>query len=117
MVNNSFWFEIAIVSIIFAIGNILFGHFEEHTSKLRRVIKYFLALILIVSVSMYFGRTIAMSILLLLFVPVIYIHAIVLPKNGINGWTAEPRDKYYEFRGWDKKIKKPNPPTQDPPRG
>lgn len=23
-----------------------------------------------------------------------------LPKKGINGWTAEPREKYYALRGW-----------------
>jgi len=22
----------------------------------------------------------------------------------INGWTGEPKSKYYEFRGWDKPI-------------
>jgi hypothetical protein len=31
---------------------------------------------------------------------VVYIHAIWLPKHGINGWTGEPRDKYFELRGW-----------------
>jgi hypothetical protein len=43
-----------------------------------------------------------MLILALFFLPVVYIHAISLPKNGINGWTAEPKEKYYELRGWDK---------------
>jgi hypothetical protein len=27
--TNSLWFEVAIVSIIYAVGNIVFGHFEE----------------------------------------------------------------------------------------
>jgi hypothetical protein len=31
---------------------------------------------------------------------VIYVHAIWLPRNGVNGLTAEPRDKYYALRGW-----------------
>lgn len=31
--TDSLWFEIAIVSIIFALGNILMGHFEEQTPK------------------------------------------------------------------------------------
>jgi hypothetical protein len=34
-----------------------------------------------------------------------YIHAVWLPSKGINGWTAEPRDKYYQLRGWKKKDK------------
>ena len=31
------WYEIAIISAVFAIGNILFGHFEEMTPKWRRI--------------------------------------------------------------------------------
>lgn len=100
--TNSFWFEIAIVSIIYTIGNIVFGHFEEHTPKVKRIGKYILTLLLIVSLSYYFGRTVALSILALLFIPVIYIHTILLPKKGINGLTGEPKEKYYELRGWDK---------------
>jgi len=34
--TNSLWFEVAIVSIIYAVGNIVFGHFEERTPKFRR---------------------------------------------------------------------------------
>jgi hypothetical protein len=28
----------------------------------------------------------------------------MLPKKGINGWTGEPKSKYYEYRKWDKDI-------------
>ena len=31
------WFEVALAATIFAVGNILFGHFEERTPKWRRV--------------------------------------------------------------------------------
>ncbi len=33
-------------------------------------------------------------------VAVSIIHAWWLPKHGINGLTGEPKDKYYELRGW-----------------
>lgn len=99
---DSIWFEIAIVRMIYAIGNIFFGHFEEQTPKIRRLGKYMLTLLLIISLSTYFSRIVAMTILGLFFLPVLYIHIIVLPKKGINGWTGEPREKYYELRGWDK---------------
>ncbi len=33
----------------------------------------------------------------------LYVHVIWLPSKGINGWTGEPRDKYYELRKWKKK--------------
>ena len=99
---DDFWFEVAVVSAIYAIGNMLFGHFEEHTPKLRRVFKYFLTIAIVIALSYYFGRTIAMIVLGLMFIPPIYIHTIILPKKGINGWTAEPKERYYELRGWDK---------------
>jgi hypothetical protein len=107
--TDSLWFEVAIVSIIIALGNITLGHFEERTPKLRRVGKYVLTLIVVTSLSFYFGRTVAMTILGIFFLPVIYIHAYYLPrKKGINGWTGEPKRKYYEFRGWDTDIFKNN---------
>jgi hypothetical protein len=47
---------------------------------------------------------IAFLILGLTLIPIFYIHAMLLPKKGINGWTGEPKSKYYDFRGWDKNI-------------
>ena len=107
--TNSLWFEVAIVSIIYAVGNIVFGHFEEQTPKFRRVGKYILTLIIVCLLSVYLGRTVAMSFLALFLIPLVYIHGYVLPrKKGINGWTGEPQSRYYEFRGWDKNIFKDN---------
>ena len=42
------WFDAAVVLGIFAVGNILFGHFEAHRAKWRRVLKIpvFLAIVL-----------------------------------------------------------------------
>jgi hypothetical protein len=28
-----------------------------------------------------------------------YVHIVWLPKHGINGWTGEPKDKYYALIG------------------
>ena len=61
--TNTLWFEISIVSIIYALGNILMGHFEERTPKIRRVGKYLLTLILVCCISAYFGRTTSMIFL------------------------------------------------------
>jgi hypothetical protein len=103
--TDSLWFETAIVSIIYAVGNIIFGHFEERTPKLRRVGKYALTLVIIWMISIYLGRSMAMAFLALFIIPFLYIHVYYLPnKKGINGWTGEPKDKYYELRGWDKDI-------------
>ena len=102
--TNSLWFEVAVVSIIFALGNMIFGHFEERTSKLRKIGKYILTLVIVISLSVFVNRTVAMLTLGIFFLPVLYIHIIYLPRKGINGWTGEPKRKYYEFRGWDKNI-------------
>jgi hypothetical protein len=102
--TNSLWFEISIVSFLFLVGNIYFGHFEERSPKWRKLVKYFVTLIIILTFSIYCGRTVALTILGLSLLPVVYIHGIVLPKKGINGWTGEPKGKYYEFRGWSKDI-------------
>ena len=104
-VTDSFWFEVAIVSIIYAIGNIVFGHFVEQTPKWRRVSKYILTLIIIITLSYYFGRTAAMIVLSIFMLPLLYVHGYYLPKKkGINGLTGEPKSKYYDFRKWDKNI-------------
>ena len=103
--TESLWFEVAIVSIIYALGNILMGHFEEQTSKIRRVGKYLLTLFVVCCISVFLGRTISMILLSLFIIPLLYVHAYYLPKKkGINGWTGEPKSKYYEFRKWDKNI-------------
>lgn len=103
--TDSLWFEIAIVSLIFAVGNMVMGHFEERTPKLRRVGKFGLIVALICGISVLFGRTAAMVVLSLFVLPLLYVHGYYLPrKKGINGWTGEPKSKYYDFRGWDKDV-------------
>ena len=103
--TESLWFEIAIVSIIYALGNMVMGHFDEQTPKIRRVGKYLLTLLIVCGVSVLFGRPVAMIVLAVFFLPVLYIHVYYLPKKeGINGWTGEPKTKYYEFRKWNKDI-------------
>lgn len=103
--TTTLWFEISIVSIIYALGNILMGQFEEQTPKIRRVGKYILTLLVVCLLSVYFGRPIAMFFLALFILPLVYVHGYFLPKKkGINGWTGEPKSKYYEFRKWNKDI-------------
>jgi hypothetical protein len=101
---SSFWFEISLVTFLFLLGHIFLGHFEERSPKFRKLIKYFVTLAIVLTLSYFFGRIVAFSVLGAAFIPVIYIHGILLPKKGINGWTGEPRSKYYDFRGWDKNI-------------
>lgn len=97
---NTLWFEVALVSCMTAVGGILLGHFEAGKPKWKRVLKFFVSLSVVVTLSATLGRAWAFGFLGVLMLAVIYIHTIWLPSKGINGWTAEPRDKYYELRGW-----------------
>jgi hypothetical protein len=38
----------------------------------------------------------------MMLVAVLVVHGIILPAKGINGWTAESKEKYYRMRGWEK---------------
>jgi len=103
--TDSLWLEVAIVTSLTAVGTIFFGHFEEQTPKWRKVVKLIFFVFVTTLISATAGRIWAMSFLGAMLLFVVYIHAIWLPRKGINGWTGEPRDKYYELRGWKKKEK------------
>lgn len=102
--TNTIWFEISIVTVVILFGHIYFGHFEERSPKWRKTVKYLVTVFLIVTISLVVGRVYAFIVFGLLFIPVIYIHGILLPKKGINGWTGEPKSRYYDYRGWSKDI-------------
>ncbi len=91
------WFVSAVVSVL---GFVIFGHFEEGTPKARRLSKwaaYFGATALIGRKA---GRPWTFAWILgwpglgLIF------HLWWCRQNGIDPLTAEPKDKYYELRGW-----------------
>jgi hypothetical protein len=88
------WFDVAVVMSLFAIGNILFGHFEQHKPPWRRLLKVAIVLAVVLTIAGTAGRLWAYGILALPFPAVVYIHFWWLPKHGVNGWTGEPRDKY-----------------------
>lgn len=94
------WFEAAVVATMFAVGNIVFGHFEEGTPKWRRIAKMALVMALGVAVSSRFGRFWFWTMFVVMALPVLVIHLWWLPRKGINGWTGEPKEKYYALRGW-----------------
>jgi len=102
--TTSLWFEISVVTFFFLFGHIFLGHFEERSPAWRKIAKYIATLIIVLLLSVYFGRAVALTVLGLSVLPIIYVHGILLPRKGINGWTGEPRGRYYEFRGWSKDI-------------
>ncbi len=92
--TNTLWFDTAVVLGMFAVGSILFGHFEEHKPKWRRLLKVAMVLIVIVSLSATVGRAWAFGVLALTLLVAAYLHLRWLPSHGINGWTGEPRERY-----------------------
>ena len=94
------WMDVAIVASMFALGNILFGHFEERTPKWRRVAKFFLTIAVVAVISVTVGRIWVYVLIGIMFAGTVIVHAWWLPRHGINGWTGEPKEKYYELRGW-----------------
>lgn len=94
------WFELAVAASIFAAGNILFGHFEEGAPEWKRVSKLFLFMGTTALISATAGRVWVFAFLGAVCIFPLIIHLYWLPRHGINGWTGEPKDKYYELRGW-----------------
>jgi len=94
------WIDVAVMASLFAIGNILFGHFEERTPKWRRVLKFFMFTGMIALISSTAGRAWSIGLVGALLFVVLVIHGWWLPKKGIDGLTAEPKEKYYALRGW-----------------
>ena len=95
--------DLGIVAAILAFGNIKLRHFDPRIPLRRRVLKVFAALAVTAIISHYLGRTGVLIGLGIVMLPVVYIHGIWLPRHGVNGWTGEPREKYYALRGWPRK--------------
>jgi hypothetical protein len=91
------WFDVAVVMTIFAFGSILFGRFEEHKPRGRRVLKVAIVLGVTVTLAATVGRWWAYGLLAVPLVGAAYAHLVWLPKHGINGWTGEPRARYLEL--------------------
>ena len=92
--------DVAMVAALLALGNVVFYHFEPNAPLLRRLLKVLVALAVTAVLSRYFGHIGVIIGVAIAMLPVIYIHAIWLPRHGVNGWTGEPREKYHALRGW-----------------
>jgi hypothetical protein len=95
--TDTLWFDVAVVMAIFAVGNILFGHFEQHRPPWRRLLKVAVVLAVTVTLSATVGRVWAYGVLALPLAGAAYVHLWWLPKHGVNGLTGEPRDRYLEL--------------------
>ena len=92
--QDSAWFDLAVILGVFAFGSICFGRFEQHKPRWRRVLKAVLVSALYVWLAQALGRPWAYGLLAVSAVSAAVVHVWWLPKHGINGWTAEPYDRY-----------------------
>lgn len=95
--TNTLWFDVAIVMTIFAVGSVLFGRFEEHKPRARRLLKVIIVTTVTVTLAATAGRVWAYAILALPLAAAAWVHLVWLPRHGVSGWTAEPRDRYLEL--------------------
>ena len=89
------WFEVAVVTSFLAAGNILVGH--EHKAKWRRLLKVALFSGATAGFSSIGLRWVGWALIGVAMVGAGYLHLRWLPSHGINGWTGEPKEKYYEL--------------------
>ena len=106
--TDTYWLDVAVATSLLALGSILFGRFEEHKPRWRRVLKAALGTGLVVGVSVTAGRPWAIALVGVILAAVVVIHAYWLPKHGVSGWTAEPRERYHKLLGLDQGGRRPD---------
>jgi len=99
--TDNYWFDVAIATSLLMLGHLYFGRFEEHKPRWRRLLKSLLGVLMVVATTAFLGRTWTGILIGLIGVGVLIVHGWWLPRHGINGWTCEPRERYYEFLGLD----------------
>jgi hypothetical protein len=98
--DSPYWFEVAVVCGLTAIGSVVFTAFAEYEPKWRRIVKLFAGIAVAVIVSGTAGRAWFFVLLGVVAAFVVIIHGWWLPRHGVNGLTAEPKEKYFALRGW-----------------
>ena len=94
--------ELFLSAAIMGVGNIIFGVFEEKTPTWRRVLKYILVILITFILSRSVGRF--WTLVWVFGAPLMGLsfHFWWCKKHGIGIFSAEPKEKYYKLRGWDK---------------
>jgi len=101
--NSPYWFEVAVVFGLTAVGGIVLSAFAEQESRWRRLVKLLIGTAVAVAVSATAGRGWFFALVGVMLMAVLIIHGWWLPRLGVNGFTAEPRERYHALRGWKTK--------------
>jgi len=99
--TDTYWFDVAVGTSLLMLGHLYFRPFEEHKPRRRRLAKSVLGVGLVVGTTAFLGRTWTWVLIGAIRIGVLIVHRRWLRRNGVNGWTAEPRDRYYALLGLD----------------
>ena len=94
MRTDSLWFDVAGFTTLCVVLTVAFGRFERHKPAWRRVGKIVVLVALVLVAIEALGRAWGYAVLGLLLLAGTALHFVVLWKLGINGFTAEPREKF-----------------------
>ena len=104
--TDTYWFDVAIATTGLMLGHIYFGRFADYKPRWRLVVKSILGIAVVVGTTAFAGRQWTYVLIGLIGAGLIVVHGWWLPRNGVNGLTAEPRERYYELIGLDPSGKK-----------
>lgn len=76
---------------------VVFKKFEKHVPMRRRIVKLLIVVGVLSIIGIVFSRYAFWGMIGLMTIGQIYVHGVYFPKHGVNGWTAEPYDKYLEL--------------------
>lgn len=94
------YFELFIAAALLRLGEIVFGRFEEGTSRARRIRKMLFFFGTTALVSYFAGRAAALAWVFAMLALGLGVHGWWTRRNGISFWTPEPWDRYRALRGW-----------------
>jgi len=86
--------DLGVLVLGWAIGNAVFNNFEKHLPWWRRILKLVILVGALSLIGLLFSRRVMWVLVLLLGVGQVVLHSWWFPRHGINGLTAEPREKY-----------------------
>jgi hypothetical protein len=99
--TDTYWFDVATATTLLMVGHLYLGRFSEYQPRWRRLLKSIVGVALVVATSAYLGRPWSWALIGAVCIGVVIVHGWWLPRHGVNGWTAEPKDRYYELMGLD----------------
>ena len=96
--------DLAVASIAYLIGFLIFGHFERYSGLPRRIAKitFFIGMTALISATA--GRPWSLIWVFGMLGVGLTFHFWWTLKHGIHPLTAEPKATYYALRGWAEKL-------------